>query len=324
MYKIDQKGLETFLKYIDESYAYGLISYQVTLSVHAYYLGLIFDPKDEERVFKEGVNLGQSWLLQGYYFYGGSCIIETGSRNRSQHFIKRLKEVAEVLENSYAMVQSQRLNALYSLKFRNIEDTLDISEAAISLSVNTKHTLTIIALYSIRSVAFSLVARLEDARINLAEMQKYLKGMNLSLFQTWYLIAKSYIEIAGFKLHKKNDGDGEIMLKTSKQLIKHAKKAVKNLTEAYRLHAIVFRLLNKPARAFNSFEKSIKAGIDYDCKLELSRTYFEAGKFLRDPKNKKDRINGMNGTEYLMKAKAMFEEMDLEWDLMQYQVFMDK
>ena len=81
--------------------------------------------------------------------------------------------------------------------------------------------------------------------------------------------------------------------------------------------------MNKPARAFKNFEKSIKAALSFDGNLELSRTYFETGKFLRDPKNNKERINGMNGTEYLMKAKSMFEEMSLQWDLKEYEKYME-
>jgi len=321
LYNLGQKGLETSLKHIDEGYAFGLISYQSTLSVFAYYLGLIFDSKDEERVYKQGISIGKQWAITVYYFYGGYCVIESGNKKLSQHYVQQLKEVTEVFENSYSLVQSQRLNAFYNLKFRNIEDTLKITEKAISLSIKTNHTLTLIELYCIRSIAFSLDSRLEDAKTNLAEAQKYLKGIKLPLFQTRYLIAKSYIEIAEFKLHKNNYGDGTTLLKTTSQLIKHAKKARKNLTEAYRLHANVFWLLNKPAGAFKNFKKSIKAGITYDCKLELSRTYFEAGKFLRDPKNKKESLNGMNGTEYLLKAKAMFEDMNLQWDLEEYKKY---
>nr|NQU89914.1 AAA family ATPase [Bacteroidota bacterium] len=323
LYKLDRKGIETCLKYIDGNYAFGLISYKSTLSVHAYYTGVVFDSKDEETIYKQGISIGKHWPLTVYYFHGGYCIIETGNRKRSQLFIQRLKGVAEVLENSYALVQSQRLNAFYNLKFRNIEDTLEITEAALSLSINTNHTLTIIGLYCFRSIAFSLIAKLEDAKTNLAETQKYLKGIKLPMFQSWYLIAKSYIEIAEYKLQKNDDGDRKTMLKTSKQLIKHANKAKKNLTEAYGLRAIALWLLNKPSGAIRNFEKSIKSGLSYDCTLELSRTYFEAGKFLRDPKNKKERINGMNGTECLMKAKSMFEEMNLQWDLMEYEKYLE-
>ncbi|MCD4731168.1 MAG: hypothetical protein K8R74_11230, partial [Bacteroidales bacterium] len=205
----------------------------------------------------------------------------------------------------------------------NIEDTLEITEKAINLSIKTNHTLSIIGLWCIRAMAFSFLAKLEDAKTSLSEAKRYLGDIKLPLFLTRYLSAKSYFEIARFKLQKNIDGDGKIMLMTSKQLIKYAKKAVKNLTEAYRLRAIVFSLMNKPTKAFKNFERSINAGITYDCNLELSRTYFEAGKFLRDPKNKIERINSMNGTECMMKAKSMFEEMNLEWDINEYEKYME-
>ena len=66
---------------------------------------------------------------------------------------------------------------------------------------------------------------------------------------------------------------------------------------------------------------SIKSSQTFDGNLELSRTFFEAGKFLRDPKNKKERLNGMNGTECLLKARSMFEEMNLQWDLAEYEKY---
>ena len=95
-----------------------------------------------------------------------------------------------------------------------------------------------------------------------------------------------------------------------------------NLTEAYRLRAAAYWILNSPARAAKNFKKSIEAGTGYCGNLELSRTYFEIGKFLRDPKNKRKRLNGMNGTECLLKARAMFEEMNLQWDLAEYEKYM--
>jgi len=149
-----------------------------------------------------------------------------------------------------------------------------------------------------------------------------LKKFKTPWYFTYYLIAKSYIEI-GELIEKTGDKSaGKIVLKTTKDLIKYSQKVRKNLPEAYRLRAMVFRLLNKPDKALRNFETSIKAALNFDGKLELSRTYFEAGKFLRDPKNKKARINGMNGTECLRKAKSMFEEMNLQWDLKEYEKYM--
>jgi len=52
-------------------------------------------------------------------------------------------------------------------------------------------------------------------------------------------------------------------------------------------------------------------------RLEFSRTYAEVGKCLLEPKSKYKHLNGITAEEYLEKARVMFEEMDLQWDLEQ-------
>jgi len=47
----------------------------------------------------------------------------------------------------------------------------------------------------------------------------------------------------------------------------------------------------------------------------LSRTYFEVGKRLLEPRSKYKNLNGITAEEYLEKARTLFEEMDLQWDL---------
>jgi hypothetical protein len=49
--------------------------------------------------------------------------------------------------------------------------------------------------------------------------------------------------------------------------------------------------------------------------LELSRAYFEVGKRLLVPKSKYKELDGVKAEDYLEKARVMFEEMDLQWDL---------
>jgi len=73
-------------------------------------------------------------------------------------------------------------------------------------------------------------------------------------------------------------------------LVRNSQKVRKNLPEAYRLRAITFWLTNKLGKALRHFDKSIKSSRSFQGNLELSRTYFEAGKFLRDPNNKKEKI----------------------------------
>ena len=59
----------------------------------------------------------------------------------------------------------------------------------------------------------------------------------------------------------------------------------------------------------------MKEGERLGARLELSRTYFEVGKRLIEPESKYQKLNGIKAEEYLKKAKTLFEEMDLQWDL---------
>ena len=68
-------------------------------------------------------------------------------------------------------------------------------------------------------------------------------------------------------------------------------------------------------------KNALIAGEKHNGRLELSRTYFETGKFLSDPQVKFNMLNGHPAGFYLEKAQTMFEEMDLQWDLEEYKRF---
>jgi pentatricopeptide repeat protein len=62
-------------------------------------------------------------------------------------------------------------------------------------------------------------------------------------------------------------------------------------------------------------EKAIRTGKKFDGRLELSRAYLEAGKLLSDPQIPQKKLNGLTKEDCFKKAKTLFEEMDLQWDL---------
>jgi hypothetical protein len=55
--------------------------------------------------------------------------------------------------------------------------------------------------------------------------------------------------------------------------------------------------------------------MEIGARLELYRTYYEIGKRLSEPKSKYNGLKGLKADDYLAKAKTLFEEMDLQWDL---------
>ena len=78
---------------------------------------------------------------------------------------------------------------------------------------------------------------------------------------------------------------------------------------------LIYWLVEKQNKAFKWWDKAIKKGEELGARPDLSRTYFEVGKSLLEPDSKYKTLKGITAEEYLNKAKVMFEEMDLQWDL---------
>jgi hypothetical protein len=74
-------------------------------------------------------------------------------------------------------------------------------------------------------------------------------------------------------------------------------------------------LTGKQKKAHKWWDKSIKTGEAMGARPDLSRTYFEVGKRLLEPCSKYKELNGITAEEYLEKARILFVEMDLQWDL---------
>ncbi|MBN2174333.1 MAG: AAA family ATPase [Bacteroidales bacterium] len=322
LFHLGRKIIEWGEKYIREEFNSGYLLGKFSQLMYVYYFGRKIDIEEEEKVLKYGLKIGDYWHITVFYLYCGFNMTEWGNDNLTKHFMKRLEQVSEAFENNYTVVQWHRLNGFYHIKFRKIDELLKISEDSVNLAKKTDHAMVLFMIYCFRSMALTFRKEYNEAEANLVEAEKLMKGLRIPLVITHYLIAKSYLEMEIIKKGGNEENHQEILLKTTLNLAKYAQKARANLTEAYRLRAVAYSIFNKPARAAKNFKRSIEAGTSYGGNLELSRTYFEIGKFLRDPKNKKDRLNGMNAAECLLKAKAMFEEMNLQWDMKEYEKYM--
>jgi hypothetical protein len=104
-------------------------------------------------------------------------------------------------------------------------------------------------------------------------------------------------------------------LRAGKASLETAGKAVFFKTESLKLMGVYYWLIGKQRKAIQWWHKSIQEGQRLNDRLELSRTYYEVGKRLLEPKSKYKELDGIKATEYLEKARVMFDEMDLQWDL---------
>jgi len=103
--------------------------------------------------------------------------------------------------------------------------------------------------------------------------------------------------------------------KSAGTLLKQSQKVAQHRTEAHRLMGVYYWLTKKQKKALKWWDRSIKEGERLGARLELARTYFEVGKRLTEAGSKYKALNGIKAQAYLEKARVLFEEMDLQWDL---------
>lgn len=282
--------------------------------------------KDEDDVFETGLKAGAFWEITTYLFFSTFIYVENGKLSQAQKITNRILEVADSFENIHSRLQYYRISSVMMIKFRKLEQILNISEEGIDFTNKTGHLAVTLVIQSCRIIALCLTKRLSEAAeiLNKARVVAIERKRGVIFYST-YLIAKCHYEIAQAKIklvyEELHPGDKKKLISSAQELIKYSKKFSGNLIEAYRLTAIIHSMCSNHKKALSNLEMSIDFGLKSNGNLELSRTYFELGKFLSDPKVKYNELNGHPASHYLEKAKVMFEEMDLQWDLNEYRKF---
>jgi tetratricopeptide (TPR) repeat protein len=253
---------------------------------------------------------------------------ELGKYERVSNLIHKLEEISESFDNSHSRAQSFRLSAWAHYKFRKIDQTLEAADEGIRITSKTGHFAMLLVIWCAKSLAHSARNESEEASKALAEAARLVAERKImTIYHVPYLMAKAEIELAelkaGHAARKAHTEQIRETLKTIDELIRLSRKMRSASVEAYRMKARACWLLGKQKKAFRYFTLSIRAGQKYNAVLELARTYFEAGKCLREPRSKKSSLLGASGSEYLLKARTLFGEMDLQWDLREYEKYLE-
>ena len=103
--------------------------------------------------------------------------------------------------------------------------------------------------------------------------------------------------------------------RSGKNLLRNANKSPRIRTRALRLLGQYYWLINKQKKASKFWKQSILAGKQLGQRPDLARTFMEIGKRFLEKKSKYKELNGITAEGYLEKARTMFKEMDLQWDL---------
>jgi len=325
---ISKKLLDTAKREGVENHPETRIDYRFTRKMHIFHTGQWEEDDDFEQIFQSALRIGKYWPITVYTLFSGFICTEMGQYDKFMEAVEKLNEISESFDNSHAKAQMYRLSSMGHYRFGRIQQSLQIADEGISYTNKTGHYAMLLVTWCAKSLALSISHQVIEARNALNEAEIYLKDRQVvSLYYGAFLIAKIQVELAELRpliqSEKPNIKLAGTLFKSINKLIKLSKKLRSVETEAFRVKAIGCGLLKQHAKAIRYFSLSVMAGERLNHNLELSRTYFELGKFLSDPKTGKIKLNGLTGTDYLEKAKTLFQEMDLQWDLERYEEFMN-
>ena len=276
---------------------------------------------DDDLVNKSLENGEIYGAVQHMYWHGFVCLYQ-GKFDITESIVNKLNEIYEVYEHDISKYLNRELNTNLLIERREFNAALNEVNTGIEFgeSADNYHLLEMCAC---QAWIFILLGNIDAAETSLKQTEKFKnKAVAPVPFQlSDYRRSQFEYELYRLKQATKNGQKAGISecrksaVKSGKLMLKVAKKVAHHRTEAYKLQGVYCWLLNEPSKALIWWQKAIDEGEQLGARIELSRTYFEIGRRLLEPKSKFKKLKGVKAEEYLKKARSMFKEMDLRWDL---------
>ena len=268
--------------------------------------------------------------LKAGEFYVTACFITRyvflyaarGNFRAAQWVVQKLADISETYSYDFAESCKSTWNSILLMKYRLMQDTLNEVDAGIQIYEKIGMVVWCIHQYSIKARiqlmmgdVIGTIDSLERAEKIKSEWSVIPENVGEYVLSRFIMDLYLWEEALGKADKRTSSIHRSNAFRTGKDALKIANKWAIIKTEALKLMGVYYWLIGKQREAMRWWRKTIKEGQRMNDRLELSRTYFEVGKRLLEPKSKHKELDGVKAEEYLDKARTMFEEMDLQWDL---------
>ena len=322
-FRLSRKVLDSVKGKIDKNDVRSLLFYKFSECLHNFFTG-DWDKVEEydENLERLNLRIGAIWIVVNYALFHGYVQMEQGRYSRSQEYIRRLLELSNTYGDDFSRSVKYFMNTKLLLKYRKLEEAIIEIDDGVECLNKLGYTELSCPLYSYKARIKMFMGDAEEAEKLLQHAKRIISETNqVPLFLNQFFIARFSLDIYRMEKAINSGNEKEIVrisktaAKTGKKLVKISKKVAAQRTEAQKLMGVFHWLRGKHKKALKFWRKSIKFGECYGARLELSRTYMEVGKRLLANKGRFTELDGITAQQYLEKAKALFQKMDLKWDL---------
>lgn len=322
-FRLSRKILETARDKVSKENAKLFLIYDLVETVQDYFEGDWNSIKDsDENLLNQNLSMGELYSASHHLFWHGLPKIYQGALSDAESIVAKLKNIYENFENDVSILLKQSLNSSLLMERRKVNEALKEIENGIDFGQKTNQGLSLVHMLACKARLNILMGNMEGAEEALNKADKIRQEIDSVPWQlSNFRKSKLIFDLCGLSRAVQSGNASDLAEcrkqahKSCKLLIKKSRKVAQDRTEAYRLKGVYCWLTNKQKRALKWWHRSIKEGERLGARLELSRSFFEVGKRLIEPKSRYKMLNGISAEAYLERAKLLFEEMNLQWDL---------
>jgi class 3 adenylate cyclase/tetratricopeptide (TPR) repeat protein len=300
--------------------AIDLFEHRAMEFMHAYLLGdwsdaYLIDDELVDRVLR----YGQVWDANTYLDLSCDRLTKQGRFNAARALIARMDETIDTYGYEFARSNRTAQTAFLLLEERKLPEALDVAEDY--YASRQEDPLRILALGTRARIELLLGDR-ERAAQSLSQVDAIIRRTSLIVpfHLSTYAVAQLACEVEALSsAHGPGTATPHAVraraARSRRRALRIAQKVARHRTETYRLAGCLSYTVGKPQQALEWWARAIREGERLGTKPELARTFFEVGRRLCEGALPSTSLNGYDGPGYIERARTLFADMGLEWDL---------
>ncbi len=275
----------------------------------------------DDQLINENLKIGELFFSSAVVLWFGYFQVEQGYYQKTMELVNKLSSTGNIYSHDYTIALKYELHNRLLIKYGKLEEAKANLDEGINFTRSTDILNVCFVLLTLQVRAHALLQQPDEAEIYLRSADEIKEAIYPVPFHiNYYMISKFFY--FSYRLKKALDEKvkksiPELLreLKVIKKyLLSGARKTASDRVEAYRLVFTFYHLTGKQTKAFKYIRKSIIEGENLNARVELARTYLDAGKFLLSNDNNYKEINGINGMTYIKKSEELFEKTGIKYD----------
>jgi class 3 adenylate cyclase/tetratricopeptide (TPR) repeat protein len=275
----------------------------------------------DEHLVEKNLNVGDLFWPATFLELWGTLELDRGNFKNINPVLEKLNEIGEAYDYDIARIKKYNMNTGLLCRCRKLHEALSAADAGSYYAKRTgqqevpgiKPYIQIL-LADIKGAEKTLLQEKDAVSHEKRAAPLYLGRLLISQFLFDLYILEEFM-LSDNNNKTKITGSRKNTYRSGKAAVKNSMKVATDRTEAFKLMGVYYWLIGKQKKALTWWHKSILTGQHLGARPELARTYMEVGKRMLEKKSKYLQWNGLQADEYLEKARALFEEMELDWDL---------